>query len=104
MQVIWTKEALATLKENVRYCQNTFGEQVAIRFYKSIKGNEPLLAANPLMGKEELTLQTREQVYRSLVVHQYFKIIYRIEAAVIYIVDLWDTRADPLSLSQRIVD
>lgn len=104
MQVEWTKEAFTTLKENVRYCRKEFGEQAAIRFYESIKGNEPLLAANPCMGKKEPLLQAREQIYRSLVVHKHFKVIYRIETDIIYIVDLWDTRSNPLLLSQRIVD
>lgn len=104
MQVEWTKEVLATLKENVRYCRKKFGEQAAINFYKSIKENEPLLAANSHMGKEEPILLNRKQSYRSLVVHKHFKIIYRIEADIIYVVDLWDTRSNPLLLSQRIAD
>lgn len=101
MQVRWTKEVLAILRDNVHYCRKEFGEQTAIGFYKSIKENAPLLAANPHMGKEEPLLQSRGKGHRSLVVHQHFKLIYRIEGNIIYVVDLWDTRCNPSLLTQK---
>lgn len=42
--------------------------------------------------------------YRGLVTHPYFKVIYHIDevSAIIYVVDIWDTRMDPEDLQRHI--
>ena len=61
----------------------------------------PLLASNPYMGKiEPLLINRKGHEYRSLVIHEHFKLIYYIDLSqnILYIVDLWDTRREPSRL------
>jgi hypothetical protein len=49
---------------------------------------------NPLLGKREFLLEDRrDHVYRSLLVHKHFKVVYYIDES--YIVALWDVRREP---------
>jgi plasmid stabilization system protein ParE len=56
----------------------------------------------PQMGPIESTLKDKIREYRSLVVCRTYKVIYRIEHQIIYIVDIWDCRRDPLKLRQNV--
>ena len=46
------------------------------------------------MGKKEPLLEKELEGYRSIVVHQNYKLVYYVESDIIYIVDLWDTRRE----------
>ena len=83
-----------------------FGIRSTTFFYNRVKSYEPLLAANPHMGKTEPLLAGRKRhQYRSLVVHEHFKLIYYIDRPndTLYIADLWDTRREPSRLAEEIV-
>lgn len=79
-----------------------FGVKIAQRLNDRIEDDVSRLAINPLMGAIEPLLNNRRLEYRSLVVHEHYKLVYRIEEPHIYIVDLWDTRREPDKLSRRI--
>lgn len=55
------------------------------------------------MGKVEPLLVGRAYEYRSLVVHEHFKMIYRVDDAcdIIYIIDFRDVRQEPQTLTNR---
>lgn len=102
MRVVWNRKAEYHLNAIINYSIETFGERVAKRLYRRIKENDARLAANPNLGKRELLLEDMPIVYRSLVVHKHYKLIYHIEAETIYVAALFDTRRDPAFFGDHI--
>ena len=80
-----------------------FGPKAADNMSRRIEYCAELLALNPHMGKVEPELSCKEYEYRSFVVHEHFKMIYRldIERNVIYVVHFWDTRREPQRLKEE---
>ena len=100
----WSKRAETELAKCAKYCVLTFGKKIAHKFVDSINHHAQLLSNNPHLGATERLLTDRKREYRSIVVHEYFKLIYfhNEKKSIIYIVDLWDTRREPRKLSQRV--
>lgn len=102
MQVVWNKKAEYHLVQAITYGAEVFGKKAAKHFFRQIKDNDARLAANPYLGKKEPLLEDQPIVYRSLIVHSHYKLIYHIEADTIYIAALFDTRMNPASLTDQI--
>lgn len=104
MQVKWKKRAEDEVRAVIAYGAEHFGERVAIAFYQKIKLWAECLAVHPNLGFREPLLENRTYLYRSLVVHKHYKLIYYVdaEADTLYIADLWDMRREPSKLSHRI--
>ncbi|HIZ02609.1 MAG TPA: type II toxin-antitoxin system RelE/ParE family toxin [Candidatus Bacteroides merdipullorum] len=99
MKYIWRKSAEKRLLQETEYCLQRFGKKAALRFIESIDRQVTLLSQSPGIGKREpLLLHRTRHLYRSLVVHKHFKLVYYIDEAAntLYIVALWDTRREPL--------
>lgn len=81
-----------------------FGERVAARFFYEIKAHDSLLETNPYMGQRIPGLDTPRRQFRSLVVHEHYRLIYYVDEKkqLLYVVSLWDTRRDPLILMRQI--
>ena len=62
-----------------------------------IKAEVERLAKFPLIGKVEPLLQGRSLQFRSLVIHEHYKLIYHYDetAETLRIAALWDTRREP---------
>ena len=73
------------------------------KFYARILDYEKLLQSNPGMGKKEPLLEKEPEGYRSIVVHQNYKLVYYVESDIIYIVDLWDTRREPDAQANNLI-
>lgn len=102
VEIKWSKRANRRRISVLTCGIQLFGVVTAQRLYDRIEDYVGSLAVNPLMGIIEPLLCGRSMEYRSLVVHEHYKLIYRIEGTCIYIVDLWDTRREPNKLSRRI--
>lgn len=102
MQVKWDKRALKRLEKATDYGLYKFGEITSVRFYQKIRSYDSLLAEHPRMGKIEPLLIGRRFEYRSLVVHELFKLIYYINEVKdrIVVADLWDVRKEPRSMKE----
>ena len=102
MQVKWDKRAMKRLDKATEYGLYKFGEITSIRFYQKIRSYDSLLAEHPRMGKIEPLLIGRRFEYRSLVVHEFFKLIYYINEVKdrIVVADLWDVRKEPRSMKE----
>ena len=55
------------------------------------------------MGKIEPELEGKAYEYRSIVVHEHFKLVYRVDEMhdTIYITAFWDVRQEPQRLTQE---
>ena len=100
MRVVWGEVAVKELDKVLAYGYVTFGAKSARCFYQSVKDFERLLISFPYMGKVEPELKGNLYEYRSFVVHEHFKMIYRLD--VIYIICFWDVRQEPQSLLQDV--
>ena len=60
-----------------------------------------ILIKNPYAGPLESSLEDQVEVYRSLVVHKYYKLVYRVleETQTVEIAAVWDVRRSPQVLS-----
>ena len=91
MRVIWSSRA-----ERIA----VFGRTAAMRLYRQIKVTVTKLTVHPYLGKKEtIIVKGEEIVYRGLVVHKHFKILYNVLGDTIHIVALFDTRRNPASLA-----
>lgn len=102
MQIVWSELALSDLDMTLEYGVVTFGEHAAERFNNNLLDNEKRLMVNPRMGRTETLWVGQPKNFRSLVVHQHYKLLYYIEAGTIYIAALFDTRRDLASLADRL--
>lgn len=104
MQVKWDKRAMKRLDKATEYGLYKFGEITSIRFYQKIRSYDSLLAEHPRLGKVEPLLIGRRFEYRSLVVHEYYKLIYYINEVKSRIVvsDFWDVRQEPQHLAEEV--
>lgn len=103
MKIKWETKASAALRKQISYCLREFGRFTTLRFREKIDKSQTLLSAFPHMGKIEPQLSDKKYEYRSFVVHEHFKMIYRLDEAkdVIYIIHFWDTRREPKQLSEE---
>ena len=104
MQVKWDKRAMKRLDKATEYGLYKFGEITSIRFYQKIRSYDSLLAEHPRLGKVEPLLIGRRFEYRSLVVHEHYKLIYYINEVKSRIVvsDFWDVRQEPQHLAEEV--
>ncbi|MEO5585946.1 MAG: hypothetical protein ABIQ75_10860 [Flavobacteriales bacterium] len=89
-----TDYAIAHLVESVELTMG--GASLAKReetFDRVLKGMQSLLEW-PKAGQVEIWMEGKEYIYRRLVIGN-FKVIYRIDAAVVYVTDIFDMRQDP---------
>lgn len=100
MRVIWSSRAERELTLLVEYGMVVFGRTAAMRLYRQIKVTVTKLTLHPYLGKKEtIIVKGEEIVYRGLVVHKHFKILYNVLGDTIHIVALFDTRRNPASLA-----
>lgn len=101
-EIVWRKKAKKQQRKVLLYGEQVFGRHVAQKLYDQIIRSVLLLAANPYMGSLEPLLAARQTPYRSLVVHEHYKLIYWVDEnkEILYVSDLWDTRREPQSLTE----
>lgn len=95
MKVIWLEQADEALSQTAAYIASEFGWNAMERFMAEVDQVGLLLADNPYMGPVEPLLVNRTSNYRSIVVGNLNKIVYRINNNRIEIADFWDTRREP---------
>lgn len=80
------------------------GKRAAQRFVNRIVQKINEIRKSPYVCAVEPMLANLPLGYRGLVAHPYFKVIYHIDevSAIIYVVDIWDTRMDPEDLQRHI--
>lgn len=102
MKVVSTALAKRQFRGTVRYIHREFGHRSAENFVQKVKETRTLLATNPHLGPIEPLLADKTTTYRSVVVNKVNKMVYRIVDDRIEIVDFWDVRREPKSLTNQI--
>ena len=106
MQVIWLPQALTRLMQLYEYGKFHFGQKSAEKLMNGIRFDSERLVAFPYLGSLEPRLSHLHLPYRSLVVHNHYKLIYRVseEEDTVYVVAVWDTRRNPQDMDAGLSD
>ena len=76
MEIIWTDEAQEELLAVTRYYLDCAGERVADKMFRTITDMVSRLSFFPFMGQR---VAGYGGLYRSIVAHPHYKVIYRVE-------------------------
>ena len=104
MKVIWSEQARDELRHTSDYILKEFGKKSRQNFMQEIRHVATLLETNPNIGSVELLLENAPVLYRSIVVNHLNKLVYYIHKENVEIVALWDTRREPKSLQNSILN
>ena len=99
-KLIWQNDAI-TQMEAIRKYISKDSKISAERVLKNIRGAVKRLKTYSFIGQEEEILKNNSKEDRYLVVGSY-KVIYRVENQIIYILAVFDTRRNPSSLENEI--
>lgn len=99
--IIWEK-AKREIDFAYVWCAEYFGLLVADRFLDRIRHGIEQVASFPYMGLKEPLLRDKPRLYRSLFIRPYGRLVYYVDEirSEVHIVDYWDTRRAPASLTE----
>jgi len=101
MKLYYTHKAARSLNNIYEFlCEKNI--RAAAVIHNEILDEVEKLLLFPLMAPVETELQDRLFEYRSLVIHHTYKVVYRIDEQIIYIIDIWDCRRNPEKLQMGI--
>lgn len=98
MKIVWTHFAIETLKEIFDYYKDIAGKDIAHKINAQIFKSTNQLKKHPNSGQIETSLEQLGEEHRYLVSGNY-KIIYRKVKEGILIIDVFDTRQDPIKIN-----
>ena len=104
MVIIWRPEASKALWEIYDFYADK-EEKAARKILTTIVNAIDKLSAFPEMAAVEQELANEPEVYRSLVAHKFFKVVYVVdrERGEVVIVGIWDCRQNPDTLKRRTI-
>lgn len=94
VKVLWSDTALTQLQDIFEYYSFKASNAVARKVIKGIVKKSILLEANPLIGTIEPLLAARPFEYR-FIVEKNYKVIYRFNDSIAYVVAVFDCRQNP---------
>ncbi|MEI6139388.1 MAG: type II toxin-antitoxin system RelE/ParE family toxin [Mariniphaga sp.] len=100
MKVLWTKSALASLRDIYIYYKEKASIVVANRIRDEVLTSSDQLEHHALSGQIEESLEVLKESHRYILRGQY-KIIYKIKNGKVYITDVFDTRQNPEKIKTR---
>jgi len=98
MKIIWTDFATETLKKIFDYYKDIAGENIAHKINAKIFKSTRQLKKYPNSGQIETSLEQLGEEHRYLVSGNY-KVIYKKVKEGILIIDVFDTRQDPIKIN-----
>lgn len=94
LSIRWNNDASDKFIELAQWYYLHAGEKISSRFVDGIMHCIRLLTVNPNLGFIEPELTGRKKIYRAIIEHRDFKIIYFVENDAIHIADIWNCRQD----------
>jgi toxin ParE1/3/4 len=94
MKLVYTEQALVSLKESLDLIAPKVSHEKLIEIRDRILDTADTLLLHPLKGQKEPFLEHLGLGHRRLV-ESHYKIIYRVEGEHIYVTDIFDSRQDP---------
>lgn len=107
-EVVWEADALVLRQYVLLYGKLKFGKSSANKSNNKFKEYSRLFASNPRIGKRVNIEGLEKHEVRSVLVHECYRLYYVVEEdkdrKVVRIIDLVDTRSNPESLSERLIN
>lgn len=97
MEIEWTEIAIKNVKKIHKFYCKTASKEVADKIIEPLFHYVKTLENLSEIGQEEECLKSRKQEHRYLI-HGHNKIIYLVQANIIYITHVFDTRQSPKKL------
>ncbi|MEL7004422.1 MAG: type II toxin-antitoxin system RelE/ParE family toxin [Bacteroidota bacterium] len=99
MKVVYTAQSIKSLEESLFFLieERKVPIQKVIEIKDRLLDQTDSLSLSPYKGQKEEYLRHLNEDHRRLV-EGHFKIIYKIEKEIIYIIDFFDSRQDPMSM------
>ena len=102
MRIEISPKARQQLLQITDYYAEWGGMRSVERLLDKIKEKQEIILKFPEAYNQEPLLAERKIVYRSVIINDYYKMIYRIDNDVITISAFWDMRMHPNRLKRRI--
>lgn len=97
MEIVWTFSAIRNVRKIFKFYCKIADKEVATNVIEPIFTCINTIKHSPLIGQQEGILEHLKKGHRYLV-HNHFKIIYRIENDTAFITHVFDTRQNPKKL------
>ena len=101
MKFYFSDNAKWRINDTAEYIKGEFGRRAEQDFKGRVRDTVRLLRRNPCLGPVEPLLADRPTTYRSVVVANMNKMVYRITDDCIEIADFWDCRREPKALVEQ---
>ena len=101
MIVIWQPAAKKGRTEVAAYIRRQFGAKRKISFLQKVRETTQMLRNAPYVGQIDPLYANRPHTYRSVIINGLNKMVYRVDGDIIYIVDFWDTRREPVNRARQ---
>ena len=101
MKIKWVPEAKAPYRQVARYINTKFGRKARQEFMQRVKDTESLIKRSPNIGHIDPLYSDRAVAYRSVIINNLNKLVYRIDDDIIYIAAFWDTRREPKAQAKQ---
>ncbi len=102
MKVRFTKQARKEFFRIVDVFAEYAGQNYADKFINKVVSIGNQLCKYPSIGHPEYLLKGRKRLYQAKAVNENYRIIYYVARTYIWIVDIWDRRRNPTSLTKRL--
>ena len=97
MKLIYTEQSLESLEETLIFIAPNISYEKLMEIRDGILNEADILEENPFIGQEEPYLEHLKLGHRRII-HDNYKIIYRVSDQYIYITDIFDTRQNPAKM------
>jgi plasmid stabilization system protein ParE len=97
MKVHYTQQSLDAFEELKTFLKTSISEKKTNEIILKLIGRCEKLSKNPLVGRKEKYLEHLGLDHRRII-EKHIKIIYRIYNNRIYIIDIFDSRQDPVKM------
>ena len=95
MKVVFTDEALKSLKSILLFINDSIGEKQATLIGRALVADALKLEKFPNRGSIEPGLEHLKENHRRIISKVYYKIVYKVEGDAVNITDIFDSRQDP---------
>ena len=102
MQIEVSKRAQRQWLQILVYYNEMGGERAATKLHQKYLQKQKRLLKFPESGTPELLLRDRNIHYRSVIINDYYKMVYYIKGDVLRVAAFWDMRMHPDNLRKRI--
>ena len=102
MQIEVSKRAQRQWLQILVYYNEMGGERAAAKLHRKYLQKKKRLLKFPESGTPESLLRDRKIQYRSVIINEYYKMVYYVKGEVLRVAAFWDMRMHPENLHKRI--